>query len=73
LSLALRALTAGKAFSGVAKNSVHKPTRAIVRPAGDFARFYGMLIDGLQISYVKRFGYNQVLPVPEAEKADDRG
>jgi hypothetical protein len=33
LSLALRALTAGKAFSGVAKNSVHEPTRASVRPA----------------------------------------
>ena len=33
----------------------------------DFARFYGMLIDGLQISYVKGFGYNQVLPAPEEE------
>jgi rifampicin phosphotransferase len=33
----------------------------------DFARFYGMLIDGLQISYVKGFGYNQVLPAPDAE------
>jgi len=33
----------------------------------DFARFYGMLIDGLQINYVNGFGYNQVLPVPEAE------
>ena len=33
LSLALRALTAGKAFSGVAKSSVHEPTRASVRPA----------------------------------------
>ncbi len=33
LSLALRALTAGKAFSGVAKNSVREPTRASVRPA----------------------------------------
>jgi pyruvate,water dikinase len=33
----------------------------------DFARFYGMLIDGLQISYVKGFGYNQLLPAPEAE------
>jgi rifampicin phosphotransferase len=28
----------------------------------DFARFYGMLIDGLQ-----GFGYNQVLPAAEAE------
>src|SRR5689334_11337703 len=33
----------------------------------DFARFYGMLIDGLQISYVNGFGYNQVLPAPDAE------
>ena len=33
----------------------------------DFARFYGMLIDGLQMSYVKGFGYKQVLPAPEAE------
>lgn len=33
----------------------------------DFARFYGLLIDGLQIGYVNGFGYNQVLPAPEAE------
>ena len=33
----------------------------------DFARFYGMLIDGLQMSYVNGFGYNQVLPAPDAE------
>ncbi len=33
----------------------------------DFARFYGMLIDGLQISYVQGFGYNQLMPAPEAE------
>jgi pyruvate,water dikinase len=33
----------------------------------DFARFYGLVIDGLQISYVKGFGYNQVLPAPDAE------
>ncbi len=33
----------------------------------DFARFYGMLIDGLQIAYVNGFGYNQVLPAPDAE------
>jgi hypothetical protein len=26
-----------------------------------------MLIDGLQMSYVKGFGYNQMLPAPEAE------
>ena len=36
----------------------------------DFARFYGMLIDGLQIGYVNGFGYNQVLPAPEAELPD---
>lgn len=33
----------------------------------DFARFYGMLIDGLQISYVQGFGYNQLMPAPETE------
>ena len=37
------------------------------RGTNDFARFYGMLIDGLQMSYVKGFGYNQMLPAPEAE------
>ena len=33
----------------------------------DFARFYGMLIDGLQTSYPHGFAYNQVVPAPEAE------
>jgi len=33
----------------------------------DFARFYGLLIDGLQMGYVNGFGYNQVLPAPQAE------
>ena len=37
------------------------------RGTNDFARFYGMLIDGLQMSYVNGFGYHQVLPAPEAE------
>ncbi len=37
------------------------------RGTNDFARFYGMLIDGLQIAYVNGFAYNQVLPAPEAE------
>jgi phosphohistidine swiveling domain-containing protein len=37
------------------------------RGTNDFARFYGMLIDGLQMSYVKGFGYNKVLPAPDAE------
>jgi pyruvate,water dikinase len=42
----------------------HPP--AFKRGTNDFARFYGMLIDGLQMSYVKGFGYRQVLPVPDA-------
>jgi phosphohistidine swiveling domain-containing protein len=33
----------------------------------DFARFYGLLMDGLQMGYVNGFGYNQLLPAPEAE------
>jgi len=33
----------------------------------EFARCYGMLIDGLQIAYVQGFGYNQLVPAPEAE------
>ena len=33
----------------------------------DFARFYGLLIDGLQMSYVNGFGYKQVLPAPASE------
>src|SRR5262245_26307886 len=33
----------------------------------DFARFYGMLIDGLQVGYVNGFAYNQVVPAPEPE------
>jgi len=37
------------------------------RGTNDFARFYGLLIDGLQIGYVNGFGYNQVLPAPDAE------
>jgi rifampicin phosphotransferase len=37
------------------------------RGTNDFARFYGMLIDGLQIGYVNGFGYNQVMPAAEAE------
>ena len=40
---------------------------AFIRGTNDFARFYGMLIDGLQISYVNGFGYNQRLPAPESE------
>lgn len=37
------------------------------RGTNDFARFYGLLIDGLQMGYVNGFGYNQVLPAPEAD------
>jgi phosphohistidine swiveling domain-containing protein len=37
------------------------------RGTNDFARFYGMLIDGLQMSYVSGFAYYQVLPAPDAE------
>lgn len=37
------------------------------RGTNDFARFYGMLIDGLQIAYVNGFGYNQVVQAPDAE------
>jgi pyruvate,water dikinase len=37
------------------------------RGTNSFARFYGMIIDGLQMSYVNGFGYNQVVPAPDAE------
>jgi len=40
---------------------------AFKKGTNDFARFYGMLIDGIQIAYVGGFAYNQVLPAPEAE------
>jgi len=43
----------------------HPP--AFKRGTNDFARFYGLLIDGLQIAYVNGFGYNQMLPAPDAE------
>src|SRR5437016_6834728 len=43
----------------------HPP--AFKKGTNDFARFYGQLIDGLQIAYVNGFGYNQVLPAPDAE------
>ena len=43
----------------------HPP--AFRRGTNDFARFYGLLIDGLQIGYVNGFGYNQVLPAPDPE------
>jgi pyruvate,water dikinase len=43
----------------------HPP--AFKKGTNDFARFYGLLIDGLQMGYVNGFGYRQVLPVPDAE------
>ncbi len=33
----------------------------------DFARYYGMLIDGLEMAYVNGFGYRRIVPAPEAE------
>ena len=44
---------------------IHPP--AFMKGTNDFARFYGLLIDGLQNAYVNGFSYRQVLPVPEAE------
>jgi pyruvate,water dikinase len=32
-----------------------------------FARYYGLLVDGLHTSYVNGFAYNQIRPAPEAE------
>ena len=40
---------------------------AFRKGTNDFARFYGLLIDGLQMGYVNGFGYSQVVPAPEAE------
>jgi pyruvate,water dikinase len=40
---------------------------AFKKGTNDFARFYGMLIDGLQIGYVNGFAYNQVQPAPDAD------
>jgi phosphohistidine swiveling domain-containing protein len=40
---------------------------AFKKGTNDFARFYGLLIDGIQIGYVNGFGYNQVLPAAEGE------
>lgn len=40
---------------------------AFARGTSDFARFYGMLIGGLGMSYINGFGYKVVLPVPEEE------
>lgn len=39
----------------------------LLEGTNDFARFYGMLIDGIRVAYVNGFAYNQLLPAPEAE------
>jgi phosphohistidine swiveling domain-containing protein len=44
---------------------MHPP--AFKSGTNDFARFYGLLIDGIEVRYVQGFAYNQILPVPEAE------
>ncbi len=40
---------------------------SLKKGTNDFARYYGLLIDGLQVGYVNGFVYRQVLPAPEAE------
>jgi pyruvate,water dikinase len=42
----------------------HPP--AFKRGTHDFACFYGLLMDGLEMAYVNGFGYRQVVPAPEA-------
>ncbi|HET9298773.1 MAG TPA: PEP-utilizing enzyme [Candidatus Polarisedimenticolaceae bacterium] len=37
------------------------------RGTSEFARGYGMLIDGLEMSYVQGFGYKRVRPAPESD------
>jgi phosphohistidine swiveling domain-containing protein len=37
------------------------------RGTNDFARYYGMLIDGLEMGYVNGFAYNTVRPAPDEE------
>jgi pyruvate,water dikinase len=44
---------------------MHAP--AFKKGTNNFARFYGLLIDGLHFAYVNGFGYNQVMPAPDAE------
>ncbi|HTL55491.1 MAG TPA: PEP-utilizing enzyme [Candidatus Limnocylindrales bacterium] len=43
----------------------HPP--AFKKGTNDFARFYGLLIDGLVTRYVNGFAYRQVVPASEAE------
>jgi pyruvate,water dikinase len=42
----------------------HAP--AFKQGTNDFAKYYGLLIDGLQYGYVNGFGYSQVVPAPES-------
>src|SRR5262245_50270366 len=44
---------------------MHPP--AFKKGTNDFARFYGLLIDGMQMGYINGFAYRQVVPAPEAE------
>src|SRR5574341_686103 len=44
---------------------MHPP--AFKKGTNDFARFYGLLIDGLEMRYVNGIGYRQVLPASNAE------
>ena len=44
---------------------IHPP--AFKKGTNDFARFYGLLIDGLEMGYVNGIAYRQVMPAPEAE------
>ncbi|MGE5090084.1 MAG: PEP-utilizing enzyme [Candidatus Levyibacteriota bacterium] len=41
--------------------------RSFEQGTQDFARFYGMLIDGLRMRFVNGFGYKQVAPAPDAD------
>ena len=40
---------------------------AFIKGTSDFARFYGLLIDGLQVRYVNGFAYNQPVPARDEE------
>src|SRR5262249_22698022 len=40
---------------------------SLKKGTNDFARYYGLIIDGLQVGYVNGFAYRQVLPAPEGE------
>src|SRR5215472_16939136 len=44
---------------------MHPP--AFKKGTNEFARFYGLLIDGIQVGYVNGFGYNQLMLAPEAQ------